>query len=282
MQSLLCQSHIYCLLLLPCSHARGYLVRRQLQRQHAAAATIQRSVRGYLARKRAKAVSAVKRQMVEMARLLQEYQRRSAAAARVQAAWRGHQGRCEWRRRMAALREAQRLQQERAAAALAVIAPWAQTFRDRLWFRRARRAAPVLQAWWRREFQRRQAAAVTIQTDVRRFLAQRQLQRSQQAAVAVQVRRGQRRDVGGGLALTLLLSVLLHTACAALQVELGLTCLPPALQTAWRGFNVRATHPHRKQLADIRLRLAAAAANAGKFGGSACWCWCSALPTHKC
>lgn len=35
------------------------------------------------------------------------------------------------------------------------------------------------------------------------------------------------------------------------------------LQTAWRGFHVRETHPRRKQLADIRLRLAAAAVNAG-------------------
>jgi len=37
-----------------------------------------------------------------------------------------------------------------------------------------------------------------------------------------------------------------------------------SLQTAWRGHQVRATHPRCKQLADIRERLAAATANAGK------------------
>lgn len=104
-----------------------------------------------------------------------------------QAAYRGHIGRKEYRSLLAAHQEQQRMQREREAAALAVIAPWAETFKARVWFLRARRAAPVLQAWWRREFQRRQAAAVVIQAAVRCFLARLQLQRSRQAAVVVQV-----------------------------------------------------------------------------------------------
>ncbi|KAL4423889.1 hypothetical protein ABPG75_001190 [Micractinium tetrahymenae] len=200
------------------SHVRGFLARRRLQQQHAAATTIQRAVRAFQARKRAAAVAALKQQMAEMARLMQQYAARTAAALRIQAAYRGHQGRKEYRRLLAEQQERLRLQREREAAALAVLAPWAQTFMDRLWFLRARRAAPVLQAWWRREFARRQAAAVTIQAAVRCFLAQRRMQRSRRAALV--------------------------------------------LQTAWRGSHVRTSHPHRKQLADIRLRLAAAAANA--------------------
>jgi len=106
----------------------------------------------------------------------------------LQAAFRGHVARKEYRRRLAHLRELQRLQREREAAALAVIAPYAQMFKDRLWFRRARQAAPLLQAWWRKEFQRRQMAAITIQATARCFLARRQLMRSTQAALALQVR----------------------------------------------------------------------------------------------
>lgn len=136
-----------------------------------------------------------------------------------QAAYRGHKGRCEYRRLLAEQEERRRQQAEREAAALAVIAPWAETFKARTWFLRARRAAPVLQAWWRREFARRQAAAVAIQAAARCWLAQRQLQRSRAAALRI--------------------------------------------QTAWRGWHVREAHPRRKQLADIRTRLAAAAINAG-------------------
>jgi abnormal spindle-like microcephaly-associated protein len=137
----------------------------------------------------------------------------------LQAAARGHAGRKVYRQLLAEQQERQRLRAEREAAALAVIAPWAETFRARSWFLRARRVAPLLQAAWRRAFQRRQAAAVTVQAAARCFLAQQQLRRGRQAAVMI--------------------------------------------QTAWRGHHVRATHPRRKQLADIRLRLAAAAANAG-------------------
>ena len=147
-----------------------------------------------------------------------------ACSMRVQAAARGHAGRKVYRQLLAEQRERQRLRVEREAAALAVISPWAETFRARSWFLRARRAAPLLQAAWRRAFQRRQAAAVTIQAAARCFLAQQQLRRGRQAAVAI--------------------------------------------QTAWRGHHVRATHPRRKQLADIRLRLAAAAANAGRCNAS--------------
>ncbi len=107
--------------------------------------------------------------------------------AALQAAYRGHQGRTVYRRLLAEQQEQLRRQQEREAAALAVIAPWARAFSDRVWFLRAQRAAPVLQAWWRREFARRQAAAVTIQAAVRCFLAQRQMQRSRRAALVLQV-----------------------------------------------------------------------------------------------
>lgn len=136
-----------------------------------------------------------------------------------QSAYRGHKGRCEYRRLLAEREERRRQQAEREAAALAVIAPWAETFKARTWFLRARRAAPVLQAWWRREFARRQAAAVAIQAMARGWLVRRHLQRSQAAALCI--------------------------------------------QTAWRGWHVRETHPRRKQLADVRARLAAATINAG-------------------
>lgn len=105
----------------------------------------------------------------------------------MQAAYRGHQGRREYRRLLAEQQERLRQQREREAAALAVIAPWARAFSDRVWFLRAQRAAPVVQAWWRREFARRQAAAVAIQAAVRCFLAQRQMQRSRRAALVLQV-----------------------------------------------------------------------------------------------
>ena len=105
-----------------------------------------------------------------------------------QAAYRGLVGRTEYRRLLAEREEARRRQAEREAAALAVIAPWAATFRDRAWFLRARRAAPVLQAWWRRKFARRAAAATAIQAAVRCYLARQQLQRSREAALKIQVR----------------------------------------------------------------------------------------------
>lgn len=63
---------------------RGFLERRRLAQQHAAATAIQHAVRAYLGRKRAAAVAAVKQQMAEMARLLREYGARTAAAKRIQ------------------------------------------------------------------------------------------------------------------------------------------------------------------------------------------------------
>lgn len=147
----------------------------------------------------------------------------------MQAAYRGHKGRCEYRRLLAEQQERRRQQAEREAAALAVIAPWAGTFKARAWFLRARRAAPVLQAWWRRKFARRQAAVVAIQAVARGWLVRRHLQRSQAAALCI--------------------------------------------QTAWRGWHVREAHPRRKQLADIRTRLAAATAHAG--GITCCFCQCT-------
>ena len=203
---------------------RGWLARQRFARARAAAATIQRAVRTHQARRRAAKVSAVKRQMAEMAALMREYQRRTAAALRVQvrpgagprlgagrgcprwpvgrllhqtcfpgslaaqAAYRGHVGRKQYRRLVAQREEARRLQAAREAAALAAITPWAATFRDRAWFLRARRAAPVLQRWWRREFARRSAAATAIQAAARCHLAQRHLQRSREAALTIQVR----------------------------------------------------------------------------------------------
>lgn len=67
-----------------CSHVRGFLARRHLQQQHAAATTIQHAVRGFQERKRAAAVAALKQQMAEMARLMQQYAARTAAALRIQ------------------------------------------------------------------------------------------------------------------------------------------------------------------------------------------------------
>jgi abnormal spindle-like microcephaly-associated protein len=147
----------------------------------------------------------------------------------LQAAYRGHAGRNEYRRRLAVLREKERMQAEREAAARAVITPWARTFVDRGWFLRAGKAVRLLQRWWKRQYRRRQAAAITIQANVRCFLAQRRLQSSRRAALV--------------------------------------------LQTAWRGAAVRASHPRCKQLADIRLRLAAAAANAGRAGPTFLFLW---------
>lgn len=137
----------------------------------------------------------------------------------LQAAYRGHRGRTVYRRLLAERQEQRAAQAAREAAALAVIAPWTETFKARVWFLRARRAAPVLQAWWRCQYVRRQAAATAIQASVRCLLARRYLQRSREAALWV--------------------------------------------QTAWRGFRVRESHPKHKQLADIRTRLRAAAINAG-------------------
>lgn len=63
---------------------RGFLVRRRLERERAAAVTIQRAVRAHQERRRQAAVAAVKRQMAEMAELMREYQRRTASALRIQ------------------------------------------------------------------------------------------------------------------------------------------------------------------------------------------------------
>lgn len=307
---------------------RGFLARRRLRQQHAAATTIQCAVRAFQNRKRAAAVEALKQQMAEMARLMQQYSARTAAALHIQvgqqsgvawqigskatsnhlgmcactlgvmvfllimpvslpflarlsqAAYRGHQGRKEYRRLLAEQQERLRQQEEREAAALAVIAPWAKAFRDRTWFLRARRAAPVLQAWWRREFAHRQAAAVTIQAAVRCFLAQQQMQRSRQAALVVQVglcsmgvfwpvHSAYYRRKCRYLMIASLAHVLTGPACSALQ-------------TAWRGSHVRVTHPHRKQLADIRLRLSAAAVNAGLSASLLCLRHKFELPCNSC
>lgn len=67
-----------------CSHVRGFLARRHLQRQQAAAGAIQAATRAWLARRRAASVAALKLQMAEMAGLMREYQRRSAAAVHIQ------------------------------------------------------------------------------------------------------------------------------------------------------------------------------------------------------
>lgn len=69
---------------LACSHLRGFLARQHLQQQHAAATTIQHAVRAFQERKRAAAVAALKQQMAEMARLMQQYAARTAAALRIQ------------------------------------------------------------------------------------------------------------------------------------------------------------------------------------------------------
>ena len=69
---------------LACSHVRGFLLRRRLEREHAAAVTIQRAVRVHQERRRQAAVAAVKQQMAEMAALMREYQRRTASALRIQ------------------------------------------------------------------------------------------------------------------------------------------------------------------------------------------------------
>ncbi len=63
---------------------RGFLVRRRLERERAAAVTIQRAVRAHQERRRRAAVAAVKQQMAEMAALMREYQRRTASALRIQ------------------------------------------------------------------------------------------------------------------------------------------------------------------------------------------------------
>lgn len=63
---------------------RGFLVRRRLERERAAAVTIQRAVREHQERRRRAAVAAVKQQMAEMAELMREYQRRTASALRIQ------------------------------------------------------------------------------------------------------------------------------------------------------------------------------------------------------
>ena len=59
-------------------------MRRRLEREHAAAVTIQRAVRAHQDRRRQAAVAAVKQQMAEMAALMREYQRRTASALRIQ------------------------------------------------------------------------------------------------------------------------------------------------------------------------------------------------------
>ena len=104
----------------------------------------------------------------------------------VQAAYKGHLACREAARLRADLLERRRRQLADEAAAREVIAPWAATFALRTRFLRIQRATRALQRWWHREFARRQAAAVAMQTAARRMLAVRRLGRCRAAAVAIQ------------------------------------------------------------------------------------------------
>lgn len=166
--------------------------------ENAAAVCIQKCVRGMLARKDAatrrehlaalheQAVLQTKRRMAELAKVMAEYTVRTAAAKRIQAAWRGHCCRVGYAALRAEKAELDEMKAQRRADAGSLIASWGPTFRDRLWFMKARRAARILQAAWRRKYAEQNAAAVIIQKNARAYLAVRQLLASKKAALKIQ------------------------------------------------------------------------------------------------
>jgi abnormal spindle-like microcephaly-associated protein len=208
---------------------RGAVQRRQFLahlKEKAAAVCIQKCVRGMLAKKEAaarrqhlaelqeKAVQQTKRRMAELAKVMAQYTVRTAAAKRIQAAWRGYCCRVEYKTLLAEKAEVEAQKAQRRAAAGALIASWGPTFRDRLWFMKARRAAVVLQTAWRRKYAQQNAAAIVIQKNIKAFLAVRHLSASKTAALKI--------------------------------------------QSAYRGYVVRAGHLEAEHLRGIRTRLRAA------------------------
>ncbi|KAH7621985.1 hypothetical protein Ndes2526B_g02810 [Nannochloris sp. 'desiccata'] len=180
---------------------RGSVQRRQFLahlKENTAAVCIQKCVRGMLARKaaairrqhlaalREQAVEQTKRRMAELAKVMAQYAVRTAAAKRIQAAWRGYCCRVHYQALLDEKAEMKEKKAQRRADAGALIASWGPTFRDRLWFMKARRAALVLQAAWRRKLAQQNAAAIVIQKNIRAYLAVRQLAVSKTAALKIQ------------------------------------------------------------------------------------------------
>lgn len=180
---------------------RGAVQRRQFLthlKEDAAAVCIQKCVRGMLARQtaairrqhladlREQAVDQTKRRMAELAKVMAQYAVRTAAAKRIQAAWRGRCCRVHYQALLDEKAEIEEKKAQRRDAAGALIASWGLAFRDRLWFMKARRAAMVLQAAWRRKYAEQNAAAIVIQKNIRAYLAVRQLAVSKIAALKIQ------------------------------------------------------------------------------------------------
>lgn len=167
-------------------HARGMLARQEASARLSAILVLQRWVRTHLEGRKQDALDRMKQQMASLAGVLQQFAARTAAARQIQAAWRLH---LEGKAQQQLLAQRQQLAREqvfREEAARAVISRWAPAFRDRVWFLQARRAATVLQRWWRHEFVAYTAAATVIQKHTRMFLAVRKFHASKHAAVVIQ------------------------------------------------------------------------------------------------
>jgi abnormal spindle-like microcephaly-associated protein len=165
---------------------RGFLARQEANARCKAVLAIQRGFRSYLQRRREATIAATKRRMAELALTMREFAVRVAAAKQIQAAWRGHQDRQIYKLLREEM-EAKVLERSlREEAAREVLASWVPTFQARTWFLRARRAAPIVQAAWRRVHAARCSAALVIQRHVRAYLRAKHAEASQHAALVIQ------------------------------------------------------------------------------------------------
>jgi hypothetical protein len=173
---------------------RGFVQRRQFLKhveENSAATVIQRHVRGMLARQEAAArrqhkaalhelaVQQTKKRMADLAQVMAQYAVRTSAAKKIQACWLRYRCRVRTRAMLAEKAAVEEKRAARRAAAGALIASWGPTFRDRLWFMKARRAAVVIQKNVKTflavlKFEREKASALKIQTAYRGYVVRSQ------------------------------------------------------------------------------------------------------------
>ncbi|KAA6419435.1 MAG: abnormal spindle-like microcephaly-associated protein [Trebouxia sp. A1-2] len=163
---------------------RGWMARQLISRRQRAATCIQSYVRMRVQYLKFRSVLEMRAAMREFARAARDYSRRYSAAIKMQSLARGFLARRAFAQVVAAHHHQLRLEQAKAAAALAVIAPWAATFVARCHFLRLRRATRLVQHSWRATWALRNRAAVQIQSALRMYLAKQRLRKSCCAACA--------------------------------------------------------------------------------------------------